>query len=237
MADPLDDFGERVAQHTARTGLPLVTLTYAQSLDGSIAARRDQRLELSGEESRTMTHRLRAAHAAILVGIGTVLADDPRLTARLADGPDPQPVIMDSHLRFPAGARLLQDPVLKPWIITTGEADARRKVELEQSGARVITAPAAPDSRLDLAAVVFILGQNGITSLMVEGGARVITSFLAARLADWLVITIAPVFVGGLPAVEASADGPLSFPYLDNVQSTQMGRDVILWGALKCEAR
>src|SRR5512143_2126154 len=139
MADPLDGFADRVAR-SADAGRPLGTLTYAQSLDGSIAARRDQRLELSGEESRVMTHRLRAAHAAILVGIGTVLADDPRLTARLVGGPDPQPVILDSHLRVPASARLLQN-ILKPWIITTEAADPHRKGALEAAGARLITAP------------------------------------------------------------------------------------------------
>jgi GTP cyclohydrolase II len=237
MADPLNGFAERAANHFARTGRPLVTLTYAQSLDGSIAARRDRRLELSGDESRAMTHRLRAAHAAILVGIGTLLADDPRLSARLAGGPDPQPVILDSHLRFPLDARLLQNPLLKPWIFTSAAASPERRAELEQVGAHLVTIPAAAGGLLDLSAMIAILGERGLSSLMVEGGARVITRFLAERLPDWLVITIAPLFVGGQPAVEPSADGSMSFPRLENVCSTQLGRDVIVWGDLKSEGR
>ena len=237
VADLLDGFAERAAGHCARTGRPLVTLTYAQSLDGSIAARRDQRLELSGDESRAMTHRLRAAHAAILVGIGTVLADDPRLSARLADRPDPQPVILDSRLRIPLTARLLQNPRLKPVIFTSAEANPERRAALQQVGARLMTVPADLQGLLDLAAVIAALGEQGISSLMVEGGARVITRFLADRLPDWLVITIAPVFVGGQPAVEAAGSRSTSFPRLDRVCSTQLGRDVIIWGDLKSEGR
>lgn len=237
MADPLDGFPERVALHHARTGRPLVTLTYAQSLDGSIAERRDRQLVLSGDESRAMTHRLRAAHGAIMVGIGTVLADDPRLSARLAEGPDPQPVILDSHLRFPPGARLLQNPTLKPWILAADSADSARRAALSAAGARVVSIPALPDGRLNLAEVVAFLGREGITSLMVEGGARVITAFLASGLADWLVITVAPVFIGGLAAVEPSEDRQRALPRLSNVCSTQLGQDVILWGDLAQEGR
>ena len=237
MADPLSGFHERAAGHFARTGRPLVTLTYAQSLDGSIAARRDQRLDLSGDESRVMTHHLRAAHAAILVGIGTLLADDPRLTARLAGGPDPQPVVLDSRLRFPPGARLLQNPHLKPWIFTSAAADPQPRAVLEQVGAHLITVPVTVDGLLDLAAVTAVLGERGISSLMVEGGARVITRFLAEHLPDFLVITIAPVFVGGQPAVEPSQEGSTSFSRLENVCSAQLGHDVIVWGNLKSEDR
>jgi 3,4-dihydroxy 2-butanone 4-phosphate synthase/GTP cyclohydrolase II len=233
MADPLEDFEGRAARHFARTGRPLVTLTYAQSLDGSIAARRDRRLVLSGDESTAMTHRLRAAHSAILVGIGTVLADDPRLTARLAGGPDPQPVVVDSRLRCPPGARLMQNPDRKPWILTTDRADPRCRVALEKAGAQISEVSVTPDRGIDLAAGVALLGRKGVTSLMVEGGARIITSFLEARLANWLVITIAPVFVGGLRAIEMPEGEVWSLPHLDRVQSVQLGRDVIVWGDLK----
>ena len=92
------------------TGRPFVTLTYAQSLDGSIARVPGKRLQLSGPEAQAMTHRLRAVNDAILVGIGTVLADNPRLTVRLAEGSDPQPVILDSKLRFPLDANLPTEP-------------------------------------------------------------------------------------------------------------------------------
>src|SRR5262249_3832268 len=95
---------QRAAAHPRRTGRPFVTLSYAQSVDGSIAARPGQPLALSGAQSMTLTHQLRVAHDAILVGIGTVLADNPRLTVRLVEGKNPQPIVADSHLRFPLSA-------------------------------------------------------------------------------------------------------------------------------------
>lgn len=228
---PLDGFAGRAAAHRRRTGRPLVTLTYAQSLDGSIAARRDQRLKLSGEGSQHMTHELRAAHAAILVGIGTALADDPRLTARLSSGPNPQPVILDSRLRIPLGARLFDHPDRQPWIFASERASAARQRAVEGCGGRVIRVSALTGGRLDLLAVLETLAVEGMDSLMVEGGARVITSFLAGALADWLVITIAPVFVGGVRALEGGDVSAL--PSLLNPSSAQIGEDVIIWGDLK----
>ena len=108
--DQIEEILSGVADHRQRTGCPFVTLSYAQSLDGCIVAQPGQPLALSGAQSLILTHKLRAAHDAILVGIGTVLADNPRLDVRLAPGPDPQPVVVDSRLRFPLNANLLQQP-------------------------------------------------------------------------------------------------------------------------------
>src|SRR5215831_2035198 len=124
----------RAAEHCQRTGRPFVTLTYAQSLDGCIAARRGQALHLSGRQSLTLTHRLRAAHDAILVGIGTVLADNPLLNVRLVEGKDPQPVIVDSQLRFPLEANLLRHHSLAPLIATSEQAERDRQRHLEAAG-------------------------------------------------------------------------------------------------------
>ena len=123
-------------------GRPLVTLTYAQSLDGSIAARPGHPLTISCTESQTFTHSLRAAHDAILVGIGTVLADNPRLNVRLVAGQNPQPVVLDSRLRFPSYANLLKDGN-RPWVITTPSAERSRAQDLENQGARVFRLPEA----------------------------------------------------------------------------------------------
>jgi len=224
---------EGAAQHLSRTGRPLVTLTYAQSLDGSISLQRGKPLDLSGDESMLMTHRLRAAHAAIMVGIETVIADDPRLTARRVGGPHPQPVVVDSRLRFPLSARLLQGE-LRPWIITTLAASRENEQALLTAGAQVHRVPADPGGRVNLAAMLETLGSRGIQSLMIEGGARLITSVLASHLADILVITIAPVFVGGLHGVEAlGITRPADLPRLQSVQCAQMGDDVVIWGWLK----
>ena len=110
---------------------PLLTLSYAQSLDGSIAARRGISMNLSCNESLQLSHKLRASHDAILVGIGTILSDDPKLNVRLVEGMSPQPIIMDSNLRFPVDSDLLDNEML-PWIFTTKDADEKRKELLQK---------------------------------------------------------------------------------------------------------
>jgi GTP cyclohydrolase II len=227
-ADSLfDSYRSRADSHLRRSGRPLVTLSYAQSLDGSIAARRGETLALSGPESKRLTHRLRAASDAILVGIGTVLADDPRLTARLAGDEHPQPVVVDSRLRFPLNARLLDHPTHKPWIASSERADPARAQALEAAGAVVLRLPEQDDGRVDLGALLDRLGERGIASLMVEGGAAIITSFLAGRLADQLVLAIAPRLVGGLGAVERLLTDEA---HLCDTLSWQAGPDMIVWG-------
>ena len=113
-------------RRNAESGLPSVTLSYAQSLDGCIAVKPGSPIRLSSPESEAMTHSVRGVHDAILVGIGTVLADDPGLTVRLAKGVQPQPVILDSKLRFPIDAQLLGGSNLRPWIATTEQASTDR---------------------------------------------------------------------------------------------------------------
>ncbi|KAJ0388844.1 hypothetical protein ATCC90586_010655 [Pythium insidiosum] len=123
--------------------MPMVTLTYAQSLDGSIAAQRGTPTLLSGPASMTMTHRLRTLHDGILVGIGTILADNPSLNTRLVDGPSPQPVVLDSALRCPLDIKLFTLPTCRPpillYIANDNDDDlANRRRALEAAGATVI---------------------------------------------------------------------------------------------------
>jgi 3,4-dihydroxy 2-butanone 4-phosphate synthase/GTP cyclohydrolase II len=201
---------------------PHITLSYAQSIDGSITAAPGQPLALSGPESMTYTHQLRAAHDAILVGIGTVLADNPRLTVRLVSGPNPQPIVLDSRLRFPLTANLLSHP-LPPIIAATDRADAEPQAMLESKGARVIRFPTSDGGHVHLPALLEWLWQSEIKSIMVEGGSAVITSFLSARLVDRVIITIAPRFVGGLRALTSRCDLRLS-----NVTYRTLGADLIV---------
>jgi 3,4-dihydroxy 2-butanone 4-phosphate synthase/GTP cyclohydrolase II len=217
------------AEHCRRRGRPLVTLSYAQSLDGSIADRPGRPLALSGSQSMAMTHGLRASHEAILVGIGTVLADNPRLNVRLAPGRDPQPVVVDSRLRFPPYANLLKNG-RAPWIATHEGADAERQHVLEVAGAKVLRLP-GNNGWVDLAGLLAYLGSMGINSLMVEGGAQIITSFLASRLVDQVVLTIAPLLVGGLRVVDHQGHSSLRrLPRLQNLSYQQLGEDLVLRG-------
>jgi len=182
---------------------PLVTVAYAQSLDGCIAARPGTRTPLSGPESLAYTHRLRAAHDAVLVGIGTVLADDPRLTVRLASGNHPQPIVLDSRLRLPLSAALLRHPTHRPWLATTHAAagDAALVEPLQALGAELFPLASDAAGRIDLSALLAALGGRGIRTLMVEGGAGVLTAFLAGGHADRISVTVAPRWLGGLPAL------------------------------------
>lgn len=231
---PGETLRELVVYPPGRDSRPFVTLSYAQSLDGSIAARRGETTAISGPEALRLTHQLRAHHDAILVGVGTVIADDPRLNVRLVRGPDPQPVVVDSRLRFPLWARLLREPGRRPWIVTTDVADPARQIELEAAGARVIRLPAAADGLVSLPALLDFLGRDShIRSVMVEGGATVISNFLAEHLADRLVLTIAPMLLGGLNAVAnlGQLNGQI-FPRLTHPRYQAVGQDVILFGDL-----
>jgi 3,4-dihydroxy 2-butanone 4-phosphate synthase/GTP cyclohydrolase II len=208
----------------------LVTLSYAQSLDGSIAARPGRPLPLSGAESLALTHYLRAAHDAILVGIGTVLADNPRLNVRLVQGKNPQPIVVDSRLRFPPYAQLLRHG-RPPWIATSQEADPERQAALETLGAIIIRLPCGANGWVNLEALLECLAARGVNSLMVEGGAEIITSFLAPRLADQMVLTIAPRLVGGLRVVDNPGQrNGNCFPRLRHLIYQQLGEDLVLWG-------
>ena len=152
--EQIDSLLAEVAERRQREGRLLVTLSYAQSLDGCIAALPGQPLAVSGTLSLTLTHQLRAAHDAILVGIGTVLADNPRLTVRLVEGRHPQPVVVDSQLRFPPDANLLKHHPLPAWSAASEHADRGRQHALERAGAHVLRLPAGPRGGLNLAALL-----------------------------------------------------------------------------------
>jgi riboflavin-specific deaminase-like protein len=209
---------------------PLVTLAYAQSLDGSLAALPGVPLQLSGAEATRLTHTFRAAHDAILVGIGTVIADDPQLSVRYASGADPQPVVLDSHLRIPTQAKLLHNPHTSPWIAATQLAGVDARRNLEALGARVIPFPCDQDDRVPLDALLAYLSAHGIRRLMVEGGAGVIGAFIRQGLADLLVATVAPYLVGGLNLMGQAAF-PLHNPTrkLEILSSAQYGPDLVVW--------
>ncbi len=211
-------------------GRPLVTLSYAQSLDGSIAVRRGNRTQISGPESARLTHQLRANHEAILIGIGTLLADDPQLTVRLVDGDNPIPVILDSKLRTPVNVTLVQTN--SPWIVTTDAADKMKAQELTAIGAKMFYLPSDPRGMIQMPALMDVLNGEGIRGMMVEGGAEVLTSFLNAQLVDFLVVTISPVILGGLPALQfpGSPEKMRGVVRLDKMNIELAGEDLVVYG-------
>jgi GTP cyclohydrolase II len=228
---------QRLASSRPPSDRPLVTLSYAQSLDGSLALRRGQPTALSGPASSRLTHTLRAENDAILIGVGTLIADDPLLTARIKGGVDPQPVILDSHLRSPTRSRLFTQNPHSAWIACLEPFDRDRASALEGIGARLLSLPADPAGQVALPPLLDCLGQLGIKRLMLEGGARVISSFLVADLVDLVVITVAPLLLGGLhvletPVAHLDSQG-LSLPRLSQVEYQRLGDDWIVVGSLQ----
>jgi diaminohydroxyphosphoribosylaminopyrimidine deaminase / 5-amino-6-(5-phosphoribosylamino)uracil reductase len=188
-----------------RRGRPLVTLKLATSLDGRIAMPSGESRWITGPAARARAHLLRARHDAVMVGIGTVLADNPQLTCRL-DGlgvDSPVRVVVDRRLRIPPNARLIAEAREVPtWIMTSRSAGPKRREALLQSGAEVIEIEAG-EAGLDLAAALTALGARGITRLLVEGGAGIAAALLRARLVDRLAWFHAPLLIGGdgIPAI------------------------------------
>jgi 3,4-dihydroxy 2-butanone 4-phosphate synthase/GTP cyclohydrolase II len=172
-----------------------------------------------------------------LVGIGTVLSDDPRLNVRLVNGVNPRPVVVDSRLRLPLQCRLLRCGSKPPWIVTRQEPDPQRVQVLEKAGAEVVKVWSKHRDQIDLEAMLYKLAEKGISSLMVEGGARIITSFFMEQLADYIVLTVAPVLVGGLHAVnDLGRSHPHRFLRLQNPGHRKVGRDLIIWGSFSPDA-
>jgi riboflavin-specific deaminase-like protein len=171
----------------------LITLHYAQSLDGRLATRTGDSQWIGGQASLKLAHQLRAEHAAVLVGVGTVLADNPRLTVRLVSGPSPKRVIVDSALRIPLDAHVLTDGTAPTVVATTDRALPERVNAVAACGAMVLTVPTDDVGRVDLQALLPLLKTE---SLLIEGGGAVITSALRQRLVQRVVVCIAPMLIG-----------------------------------------
>jgi diaminohydroxyphosphoribosylaminopyrimidine deaminase / 5-amino-6-(5-phosphoribosylamino)uracil reductase len=182
---------------------PAVTVSYAQTLDGRLAALDGSSQWISAPGSLCFAHELRATHDAVMVGAGTVARDDPRLTVRLAPGESPLRVVVDSSLRTPMDATVLAGGAAPGTILAVnGRAPAERCREAESLGARVLRLPPGPGGGVDLAALLGRLGDLGVRSVMVEGGAALITALLREELVDRLAVCVAPKILGaGIEAV------------------------------------
>ena len=175
---------------------PYITLKFAETLDGRIAARDGSSKWVSGPKSREFSHKLRAGNDAVLVGIRTVLADNPSLTARRVKGKDPVRIILDSALRTPRASKIVKEARrVKTIIACAGRKPGEKNAFLAGCGVQVISC-ASKKGNIDLKKLVRILYKMGIKSILVEGGRVVITSFLAAGLADKIVAIIAPKILG-----------------------------------------
>ena len=216
-----------------RLGRPLVTLKLATSLDGRIATVAGESRWITGSAARERAHLLRATHDAILVGTETVLADDPQLTCRLPGlaGRSPLRVVLDRQLRIPPSARLLADARQVPtWIVTLGSSDPARQELFRKAGIEVIAAEPDAAGLIDLSSALGLLGDRGLTRLLVEGGGRLAAALLRADLVDRLVWFHAPLLLGsdGIPAVAGlDPHGLAGMPRFEQLATEFVGEDVM----------
>jgi diaminohydroxyphosphoribosylaminopyrimidine deaminase/5-amino-6-(5-phosphoribosylamino)uracil reductase len=178
------------------TGLPYLTLKSAMTLDGKTATSRGDSRWVTGEQARNHVHKLRGISDAIMVGVGTLIVDDPQLTCRIDGGLDPIRVIVDSSLRIPLNSALLTLDSTAPTIIATISDDKERITQIEATGAEVLIC-AVTDGMLDLIDLLRKLGAMGVQSVLLEGGATLAGSFLRQRLIDRCLFFYAPKLVGG----------------------------------------
>ena len=180
-----------------QTGIPFVTLKFAQTLDGRIATSSGESRRRSSEPSLKWAHRLRSLHDAILVGVGTVLKDDPQLTVRLVKGRNPLRIVADSRLRIPLSSKILKDLEIAPTVIAaTSQADIEQTFALSVMGIEVLTIEEDSEGTVDLKDLLRKLGDKNISSVLVEGGATTITSFIRQGLADKVIAIVAPKIMG-----------------------------------------
>ena len=186
--------------HYIQTRRPLVIMKYAMTLDGKIACYTGESRWVTGEQARRHVHELRHACSAIMVGIGTVLADDPLLTCRLEDGVDPIRVVCDTALKIPIGSQIVQTAHEVPTLIATCSADAEKRSALEARGCELVDVARASDEHLDLDALVNLLGAREIDSVILEGGATLNWAAVKAGIVDKVLAYLAPKFFGGAQA-------------------------------------
>ncbi len=216
------------------TQRPFVILKSAVTLDGKIATRRGASRWITGEPARLEAHRLRHAVDAIMVGIGTVLQDDPQLTTRLPDrcGVNPLRVVVDSRLRLPLTAQVaMVAPDRHTLVATTPAAMAAKRAQLQARGVEIWSLPAYDDGRVDLEALLVQLGERGIASVLVEGGATLSARLLCRGLVNKVIFFMAPKLLGG---DGLSVIGPCGIETMDHaiplhrLHVRQVGDDIML---------
>jgi riboflavin-specific deaminase-like protein len=228
---------ERMKSAGGTPARPFVTAAFAISRDGCLTRTRGESTLISGPESQRVTHQLRAVHDALVVGVGTVLADDPALTTRLVEGPSPLRIVLDSQLRVPASARLLRSTARAAWLVTSAPMSGERARLLCEAGADLMQVPPAPEG-VSIPALLSLLASAGVGSLMLEGGAAVLESFFRARAIDYIALTISPHRLANPCAVRL---GESTRTVLDEWRArsarVQLGVDSLETGPLSAAAR
>lgn len=217
--------------HFITTGEPFVTMKFACTLDGKTASVAGASKWITGEEARAHARQTRARLPAIMVGVGTVIADDPRLTARIEGMPDPVRIVCDTRLRTPLSAAVVRTVRETPTLIVTCERDPARHAPYEQVGCKVTVLPKRGD-HVDLAALMRLLASRGIDGVLLEGGGTLAWSALEAGVVDRVQAYVAPMLMGGAsaktPVGGAGFPSPLAAARLGELEFRRLGDDVLI---------
>ncbi len=215
---------------------PYITLKFAQTLDGKIAAKDGSSRWISNPASRKFAHKLRTSNDAVLIGAGTVINDDPLLSARLVKGKNPIRVVIDGNLRIPTSSKIVKTAKQIKTLIVTSPASPRRKIEaLSKKGAGFVFLSPSEGGNIDIRRIILILYKIGIRKLLVEGGRKIITAFIKEKLADRIIIIIAPKMLGeGIESVGNMGIGNIKEALRLNLESVKrLDGDVIYTASLK----
>lgn len=217
--------------HFIQTRRPYVVMKYAMTMDGKIATRTGASQWITGEAARRRVHQDRHRYAAVLAGIGTVLADDPLLTCRLEGGKNPIRVLCDTHLRIPLHSQIVRTAREVPTILAAVSPEPGRKAALEDAGCRVWTLPER-EGRVDLRALMERLGEENIDSLLLEGGGALNWAALEQGIVQKIQAYIAPKIFGGAaaktPVAGIGVELPSQAVRLKNTVVVQLGKDFLL---------
>lgn len=220
--------------HWITTKKPFIALKYAMTLDGKIATSQRDSKWITGEEARTYAHYLRRVYDAILVGKGTVLADDPALTCRLVAGKNPIRIVLDTKLEIPLTSKVLNDGEAQTIIVTGKDAPAERLVEREKLKTVEVLQIGTSGGRLDLDELLNKLGERKITSILVEGGGDVHGSFFDHGFVERVYAFIAPKIIGGKEALSpVGGIGSKSIANglgLNELETKVLGNDFLITG-------
>lgn len=218
--------------HYIRTKRPFVVLKYAMTMDGKIATATGASKWITGEAARHRVHEDRHRYRGILVGVGTVLSDNPQLTCRIPEGRNPLRIVCDSNLRTPLNADLVRTASETPTLLATCCEDEVQLTPYRAAGCDILTLPRAEDGHLDLNALLTVLGERQMDSLLVEGGAMMNWSFLQNGLVQKVQCYLAPKLFGGATAKSPIGGIGVPFPenafYLSSPRITPLGNDLLL---------
>lgn len=216
------------------TGIPFVNLKFAMTLDGKIATKSGESKWITGEEARLKGRQLRNAVDGIVVGLNTVVADNPSLTSRILGGKNPTRIILDSRGKIPLNSKVLTDNEAKTIVAVSENAASQNIENIENTGAKVIV---CGKDKVDAKKLIKILGEREITSILVEGGGEVHYSFIEKKLFDRVYAFVTPKILGGknsrLAVAGAGFDSLSDAALLTNIEVSRLGEDILIIGDKK----